>query len=73
LNTKATTNIFKLENWSSQQIEELSSKHFHLETWYFQKCKEQVSHFKNSQHFEEISSHLPFTWKDSYSLCNLEN
>ncbi len=58
LNTKATINTLKLESWSFQQFEELSSKHFHLETWYFQ---EQVfPHLKNLQHFEEISS-TPFT------------
>ncbi len=30
-----------------------------LETWYFQKLEEQVSHLKNLQHFEEISSTPP--------------
>ncbi len=33
------SHFLKLESWSSQQLKELSSKHFHLETWYFQKLK----------------------------------
>jgi len=50
----------KLESWSFEQLEELSSKDFHLETWYFQKTyKTSFPHLKNLQHFEEISFTLP--------------
>ncbi len=69
LNTNATTNILKLESWSFQQLKELSSKSFHFETWYFQK---QVFHsWKNYNTLKKSLPHLPLTWKDYYSLCNL--
>jgi hypothetical protein len=58
-----------------QWIEELSSTHFHIETWYFQKTwRTSFSRLKNLQHFEEIFSTPPTHLEmDSYFLCNLAN
>jgi hypothetical protein len=72
LNTKATTNTLKLDSWSSQQLKEFSSKHFHLETWYFQKLKKtSFAHLKTYNTLKKSLPHLPLTWH--YSLCNLAN
>ncbi len=82
----SSTRFLKIQNWNYQQLKNLSSKHFHLTTCYFQKLKERVFHtWKTYNTLKKFLPHLPLTWKcykllichhlemDSHFLCILAN